>query len=190
MHKGRLEAFTDAVIAIIMTVMVLELKAPHSADLGAIRAQAPDFLTYILSFVFLGIYWNNHHHMFQSAKHVGGAVLWANLHLLFWLSLIPFATAWMGEQDFKSGPVAAYGIVLFACSIAYFILAKCLVAVNGKDSDVARGLGRDVKGKLSSLIYLIAIGLAFVWPPLAGGLYLVVALVWLVPDRRFERDVD
>jgi uncharacterized membrane protein len=187
MHKGRLEAFSDAVIAIVLTIMVLELRPPHGVTLESLRPLGPVFCSYTLSFVFLGIYWNNHHHMLQSAKHVNGAVLWANMHLLFWLSTIPFTTNWMGENGLSPWPVATYGVVLALAGIAYYILARTLVHANGKDSPVAIALGRDFKGKLSVLIYLLAIGLAFAAPMAACALYVAVALMWLVPDRRFER---
>jgi uncharacterized membrane protein len=186
MHKGRLEAFSDAVIAIVLTIMVLELRPPHGVTLESLRPLIPVFSSYALSFVFLGIYWNNHHHMLQSAKHVNGAVLWANMHLLFWLSTIPFTTAWMGENGLSHWPVALYGIVLALCGIAYFILARTLIRANGEDSPLALALGRDFKGKISVLIYLVAIGLAFVSTIAACILYVAVALMWLVPDRRFE----
>jgi uncharacterized membrane protein len=185
--KGRLEAFSDAVIAIIMTVMVLGLRAPHGTDLAALRPLAPDFLSYVLSFVFLGIYWSNHHHLLQGAGKVTGGVLWANIHLLFWLSLTPFVTAWMGENSFASAPVALYGGVLFFSSVAYFILAHVLVRAEGPDSRVAAALGSDFKGKVSMLIYAVAVGVSFAAPLVSCGLYVLVALMWLVPDRRFER---
>ena len=186
MHKGRLEAFSDAIIAIIMTIMVLELRPPHDPSLSALTELGPIFGSYLLSFVFLGIYWNNHHHMLQSAKHVSGGILWANMHLLFWLSTIPFVTAWMGETGFAQGPVVAYGVVLLLCAIAYFILATGLAKAHGPESDLSRALGRDFKGKVSVVIYASGIALAFVHPLIAGGLYVLVALMWLVPDRRFE----
>lgn len=186
MTKTRLEAFSDAVIAIIMTIMVLELRPPHEATLEALCKLYPTFGCYLISFVFLGIYWNNHHHMIQSVKHVSGGVLWANLHLLFWLSLVPFVTAWMGETRFDRLPVAIYGVVLLGSAIAYTILTVCLVSANGKDSEVARALGRDVKGKVSMLIYIVGI-VASCFSALVGGLcYVAVTLMWLVPDRRFE----
>jgi len=187
MHKGRLEAFSDAVIAIILTIMVLELHPPHEFTFDALRPLLPVLLSYILSFIFLGIYWNNHHHMIQAAKKVNGAVLWANMHLLFWLSLTPFVTAWMGQQGLKSVPVAAYGFVLFMSGVSYYILSRTLVRANGSDSAVARGLGDDLKGKISVVIYAISIGLAFAVPIASCACYVLVALIWLVPDRRFER---
>ena len=187
MSKGRLEAFSDGVIAIIITIMVLELTVPHAADLAALRPLIPTFLSYVLSFVFLGIYWNNHHHLFQAVRQVDGRVLWANLHLLFWLSLIPFTTGWMGENRFAAWPVALYGTVLLFAAVAYFILTRALVALHGTDSVLATALGRDFKGKLSVVFYIVAIPLAFMNSWLAWALYVLVALVWLIPDRRIEK---
>jgi uncharacterized membrane protein len=187
MSKGRLEAFSDGVIAIIITIMVLELTPPDAPELGALRSLVHTFLSYLLSFVFLGIYWSNHHHLLQAVKHTDGRVLWANLHLLFWLSLVPFATAWMGGTEFAAMPVALYGAVMFFSSIAYFILSQSLIALHGKDSALATALGRDFKGKISVVIYIAAIPLAFFRPVLACVLYIVVAVMWLVPDRRIER---
>ena len=187
MTRGRLEAFSDAVIAIIITIMVLEIAAPHRAELAALRPLIPTFLCYLMSFVYLGIYWNNHHHLFQAIKHVDGRVLWANMHLLFWLSLIPFGTAWMGENYFAPWPVALYGVILVLAGIAYFILTRALLAIHGKDSALATALGRDFKGKISVVIYLVAIPLAFLSPWLANALYVAVAIMWLVPDPRIER---
>jgi uncharacterized membrane protein len=189
MSKGRLEAFSDGVIAILITIMVLELAAPHGANLAALRPLIPIFLSYVLSFVFIGIYWNNHHHLLQATSHVDGLVLWANLHLLFWLSLIPFATGWMGENDFAAWPVAFYGAILFLAAVAYYLLARALVALHGEDSTLAKALGRDVKGRVSVVIYLAAIPLTFVRPWLAYGLYVFVAVMWLVPDRRIEKSM-
>lgn len=186
MTKTRFEAFTDAVIAIILTIMVLELRPPHAATLDALVHVYPKFLSYLLSFIFLGIYWNNHHHMLHSVKHVSGGVLWANLHLMFWLSLVPFTTAWMGETHFDKVPIAAYGVVLMGSAIAYYILCLFLVKANGTDSEIARALGRDFKGKISIVIYLVAILTAFVAPIVSGLCYVAVAAMWLVPDRRFE----
>jgi len=185
MHKGRLEAFSDGVLAIIITIMVLELHMPEGADIAALREAAPKLLTYLLSFVFVGIYWNNHHHMLQVTQRVNGAALWANMHLLFWLSLIPFVTDWMGEH-FAPLPVAAYGAVLLAAGTAYFILSRVLLTAHGDDSLLARALSRDVKGVASLLIYMAAVGLALFRPAVACALYVVVALMWLVPDRRIE----
>ncbi len=187
MGKGRLEAFSDGVIAIIITIMVLELKVPHDASLSALQALWPVALSYVLSFVYIGIYWNNHHHMLHAVKQVNGRILWANLHLLFWLSLVPFATGWMGENHFAPWPVAGYGIVLLGAAIAYYILAHALIARHGKDSVLAQALGNDFKGKISPLFYAAAIGLAFVNVCLSCALYVGVALMWLVPDLRIER---
>lgn len=186
MTKTRFEAFTDAVIAIILTIMVLELRPPHTPTIEALCHMYPKFLSYLLSFIFLGIYWNNHHHMLHSVKHVSGGVLWANLHLMFWLSLVPFTTAWMGETHFDKVPIAAYGVVLMGSAIAYYILCLFLVKANGADSEIARALGRDFKGKISIVIYLVAILTAFVAPIVSGLCYVAVAAMWLVPDRRFE----
>ena len=187
MGKGRLEAFSDGVLAIIITIMVLELRAPHEADLAALRPLIPTFLSYVLSFVFLGIYWNNHHHMLQAVERVDGRILWANLHLLFWLSLVPFVTAWMGENDFAASPVALYGTVLLLSAIAYYILVHALVALHGRESTLAHAVGRDVKGTVSAAIYLAAIPLAFLNAWAACGLYVLVAVIWFVPDRRIEK---
>jgi uncharacterized membrane protein len=187
MGKGRLEAFSDGVLAIIITIMVLEMKVPHSTDLIALRPLFSVFLSYVLSFVYLGIYWNNHHHMLHVTQRVNGAVLWANLHLLFWLSLVPFVTGWMGENQFASVPTALYGVVLLMAAIAYWILQRMIIVIHGKDSLLAVAIGRDIKGKLSPLLYLIAIPLAFFIQWLAGLLYVLVALIWLIPDRRIER---
>ncbi len=189
MGTGRLEAFSDGVIAILITIMVLELKVPHAADLEALRSLIPVFLSYILSFVYLGIYWNNHHHLFQVAQQVNGRVLWANLHLLFWLSLIPFVTAWTGENHFAPLPVALYGIVLLFCGIAYFILTRALISHHGRDSILAIALGRDTKGKISIVIYALAALLAFIHPGLAFMMYVLVAILWLIPDRRIEKAI-
>ena len=190
MSSGRLEAFSDGVIAIVITIMVLELRAPEEASLEALFSLAPNFLTYILSFVFLGIYWNNHHHLFQAAEKVDGRVLWANLFLLFCLSLVPFVTGWMGESGLQPLPIAGYGVVLLLAAVAYFLLVRALVAVHGEDSRLAQSLGSDAKGKISLLIYALAVPLAFVNPFLAWGLYVSVALIWLVPDRRMEKALD
>ncbi|HET7198777.1 MAG TPA: TMEM175 family protein [Burkholderiales bacterium] len=187
MHKSRLEAFSDGVIAILITIMVLELKTPSGVDWHALQGSLPTLLGYVLSFVFLGIYWNNHHHMLHAAKHVSGAALWANLHLLFWLSLAPFVTAWMGENPFATVPVALYGLVLLGAAGAYTVLTRALLRTHAKDSPFARGLGSDRKGKLSLVLYLAAVGLAFVDPRLALGLYVLVAAIWLCPDPRFEK---
>jgi uncharacterized membrane protein len=187
MNKNRLEAFSDGVIAILITIMVLELKVPHGADLAALRPLIPVFLSYVLSFVFLGIYWNNHHHLIQAIRQVNGRILWANQHLLFWLSLVPFVTAWMGENNFAALPVACYGGVLLLAAIAYTILTLTLIAHQGKDSVLAIAMGKDFKGKISIVIYGVAIGLAFINPWVSCGLYILVAILWLIPDRRIER---
>lgn len=190
MSKGRLEAFSDGVIAIIITIMVLELKAPEGTDLAALRPLLPIFLSYVLSFVYVGIYWNNHHHLLQAARHVNGPVLWANLHLLFWLSLVPFVTIWMGEHEFAAVPVALYGVVLWVAGLAYFILTRALVALHGSDSVLAKAIGRDHKGVISLVVYTIAVALSFVQPWLAFALYTVVAIMWLIPDRRIEKNLQ
>ena len=187
MGKGRLEAFSDGVIAIIITIMVLELKVPHGDSLATLAPLWPVFLSYLLSFVYIGIYWNNHHHMLHTCTKVSGGILWANLHLLFWLSLVPFVTAWMGENHFAPTPVALYGVILFMAACAYFILARTLASHHGADSKIARALGDDFKGKISVVIYAIAILLAGSFPAVAGTLYAAVALMWLVPDRRIEK---
>ena len=189
MSRNRLEAFSDGVIAIIITIMVLELRIPIGASLSALRPLTPIFLSYILSFVLVGIYWSNHHHLFQVVERVSGGVLWANLHLLFWLSLIPFTTAWMGENHFAAVPVAVYGVVLMFAGIAYFILTRILLRIHTPDSTLATALGRDFKGKISIVIYVAAIGLTFVKSWLAAALYVLVEIIWLVPDRRIERRV-
>jgi uncharacterized membrane protein len=187
MGKGRLEAFSDGVLAIIITIMVLEIKVPHGADWAALRPLIPIFLSYVLSFVYIGIYWNNHHHLLQIVRHVNGRILWANLHLLFWLSLFPFATGWMGENNFAALPVALYGVVLLLAAIAYFVLTQALIAHHGQDSPLAAALGRDLKGKISIGCYVVAILLSAVSPWLACLLYITVAVMWLIPDRRIER---
>ncbi len=187
MGKGRLEAFSDGVLAIIITIMVLELKVPHATDLGALRPLIPVFLSYLLSFVFIGIYWNNHHHLLQAVRHVSGSTLWANLHLLFWLSLIPFVTGWMGESHFAAWPVALYGVVLLAAGSAYYILVRVLIAHHGADSPLAVAVGSDVKGRTSLAIYAAAIPLAFLHAWMSCVLYVTVAILWLIPDRRLER---
>jgi len=187
MGKGRLEAFSDGVIAVIITIMVLEMRVPHGTDLAALAPLVPVFLTYVLSFVYVGIYWNNHHHMLYACQQVTGGGLWANLHLLFWLSLIPFVTGWMSENHFESLPVAVYGAVLFMCGVAYYIFERILVRNHGVGSTLARALGLDIKGIASVVIYAVAIGLAF-WQPVAScALYVLVAILWLTPDPRIER---
>jgi len=187
MSKGRMEAFSDGVLAIIITIMVLELTPPHEAELAALLPLAPVFLSYVLSFIYIGIYWNNHHHLLQAAKQVDGRSLWANMHLLFWLSLVPFATAWVGENAFAAWPVALYGAVLFCAGLAYYLLARVLIAGHGPESLLARAIGRDTKGWLSMVIYAVGIGLAFVSAGLAMLVYTAVAVMWLVPDTRIER---
>jgi uncharacterized membrane protein len=187
MHKGRMEAFSDGVIAIIITIMVLELKVPHGADLAALAPLAPVFLSYVLSFLYVAIYWNNHHHLLQATKHVNGPILWANVHLLFWLSLFPFATAWMGENHFAPLPVAIYGVVLIAAALAYFVLVQVLLRHHEPGSTLHRAIGDDFKGRISVVIYAAGIALAF-WQPWVGfAVYAAVALMWLVPDRRIEK---
>lgn len=187
MGKGRMEAFSDGVLAIIITIMVLELRAPHATGFGDLRPLLPVFLSYILSFVFLGLYWNNHHHMLSGTRRVTGAILWANLHLLFWLSIVPFVTAWMGEHPFAAAPAALYGTVLLMAGVAYLILQRLILRVEGPDSILATALGRDLKGKLSPVLCAIAIGGAFVHAGIAYVLYLLLVLMWLIPDRRIER---
>jgi uncharacterized membrane protein len=190
MGKGRLEAFSDGVIAIIITIMVLELKAPHGVALEALRPLAPVFFSYVLSFVYVGIYWNNHHHMLHASGKVTGPMLWANLHLLFWLSLFPFVTGWMGEHHRAPAPAALYGLVLFMAAVAYWLLQRVIIAAQGPGSLLQRAVGRDWKGKLSPGLYLLAI-LTTAWSPsLAQAIYVGVALLWLVPDRRIERALD
>ncbi len=186
MHKGRLEAFSDGVIAIIITIMVLELKVPHGDSLAVLKPLLPVLVSYILSFVYVGIYWNNHHHLLQAVERVNGRILWANLHLLFWLSLLPFATGWMGENHFETLPVALYGLILLMAAIAYFILVRSLCAHHGKGSKLVAAIGNDLKGILSPFVYIVAIGLAFLNPRIAFAMYVVAAIVWVVPDRRFE----
>lgn len=186
MSKNRLEAFSDGVLAIIITIMVLELKAPHGADWETLRPLLPEFMSYVLSFIYIGIYWNNHHHMFQATERVGGGVLWANLHLLFWLSLFPFVTDWMGQNQFASMPTALYGCVLFMAAIAYSILQRVIIAQQGRESILARAIGKDMKGKLSIVLYALAVTLALKWE-IAALIYVLVALMWLIPDRRIER---
>jgi uncharacterized membrane protein len=188
--KGRLEAFSDGVIAIIITIMVLELRVPHGGTLEALRPLLPVGLTYAMSFVFIGIYWNNHHHMLHATTRINGAVLWANLHLLFWLSLVPFVTEWMGENHFEPLPVAVYGVVLLLSAIAYTILLRTILAAEGPGSRLSKMIGADRKGKISGLLYLVAIPLAFVQCWLALGLYLLVSMIWLVPDKRIEAQLE
>lgn len=187
MKKGRLEAFSDGVIAIIITIMVLELKVPHSEDLNGLIPLIPVFLSYVLSFIYLGIYWNNHHHLIHAAERITGGVLWANLHLLFWLSLVPFVTSWMGESHFAPAPTALYGFILLMAAIAYWILQNQLVLVNETTSVLATALGKDFKGKISPVLYMIAIPSAFLIEWLSGFIYVMVAFMWLIPDKRLER---
>jgi len=189
MTSNRVEAFSDGVIAIIITIMVLELRPPHIPELTALRPLLPVFVSYAMSFVFVGIYWSNHHHLFQAVEHVNGGVLWANLHLLFWLSLVPFVTAWIGETHFAAWPVALYGLVLVMAAIAYTILTRALLSIHAGDSVLATALGRDFKGKISIAINVAAVPLAFVKPWISCALYVIVAVIWLVPDRRIERTV-
>jgi uncharacterized membrane protein len=190
MNKGRMEAFSDGVLAVIITIMVLEMKPPHEIQLAAMRPLVPVFLSYVLSFVYVGIYWNNHHHLLHATQHVNGAVLWANLHLLFWLSLVPFTTAWVGENHLNAWPIALYGIVLLWAAIAYFILTKVLIRLHGERSILAKSIGSDSKGKISIAIYAGAIPLAFSQPWIAAGCYVIAAIMWLMPDRRIEQQVN
>jgi len=187
MGKGRLEAFSDGVIAIIITIMVLELKVPHGHAFADLAPLAPVFLSYVLSFVYIAIYWNNHHHMLHITRHINGSILWANMHLLFWLSMVPFVTGWMGENHFESVPVALYGGVMLMASLAYYLLAHSLVVHHEKDSELAKAIGKDRKGVVSSCLYALAIPLAFWQPGAALALYVTVALIWFLPDRRIEK---
>jgi uncharacterized membrane protein len=189
MGKNRLEAFSDGVIAIIITIMVLEMEVPHGDNLGAITPLVPVFMSYVLSFVYIGIYWNNHHHMFHTCMRVTGGILWANLHLLFWLSLFPFVTGWMGVNHFAAIPSALYGIVLLAAAVAYWILQQTIIAAQGPESQLKAAVGSDWKGRLSPVLYLLGIMSTFFWPWLAQVLYVSVALLWLIPDRRIERSL-
>ncbi len=189
MQKNRMEAFSDGVLAIIITIMVLEMKVPHGNELAALNPVLPVFLSYVLSFVYVGIYWNNHHHLLNAAHRVSGGILWANLHLLFWLSLFPFATGWMGENHLASTPTATYGLVLLMAACAYWLLQRSIIRQQGRESLLAKAVGNDWKGKLSIALYLAAIPLAFVSPWLASGIYVAVAVLWIVPDRRIERAV-
>lgn len=187
MTTGRLEAFSDGVLAIIITIMVLEMKVPHGADFAALRPLTPVFLSYVLSFVYLGIYWNNHHHTMHAVHRVSGSVLWANLHLLFWLSLVPFVTGWMGENHFAPAPVALYGFVLLMAALAYTIMVRAALRVEGPDSNLARAIGRDRKGNISVVLYVIGIVASFFQVWVAGAVFVAVALIWLIPDQRIER---
>ena len=190
MKTTRLEAFSDGVLAIIITIMVLELKVPHAVELAALKPVLPVLLSYVLSFIYLGIYWNNHHHLFQATEEVSGGILWANLHLLFWLSLFPFTTAWMGENHLAAIPTAVYGFVLLMAAIAYYVLQRTIIAKGGRDSLLAQAIGKDWKGKLSPLLYVAAIPLTFVSSWIAAGLYVFVALLWFIPDPRIEREIE
>ena len=190
MEKNRLEAFSDGVLAVIITIMVLELRVPHGSEVAVLKPLLPVFLTYVLSFIYLGIYWNNHHHLLKAAHKVTGGIMWANLHLLFWLSLFPFVTGWMGENHFTTVPTAFYGAVMLLAAIAYYILQNLIIADQGRDSKLAASSGRDLKGKLSPVLYAIAIGASFFQPWISGGIYVLVALLWLVPDRRIARVVN
>jgi len=190
MEKNRLEAFSDGVLAIIITIMVLEMKVPHGSDFAAVKPLLPVFLAYVLSFIYVGIYWNNHHHLLKACRHVNAAILWANLHLLFWLSLFPFATGWMGENHFTALPSAVYGGVLLLAAVAYYILQNLIVAEQGRGSKLAESIGGDFKGKLSPVLYAVGIGASFFRPWIAGCIYVAVALMWLIPDRRIERVVE
>lgn len=190
MTKGRLEAFSDGVLAIIITIMVLEMKAPHGDSFEDLKPILPIFLSYILSFIYIGIYWNNHHHMLQSVKKVNGKILWANTHLLFWLSLVPFASGWMGENHFSKIPVILYGFVMLMCAVAYFILSQRLVKEHGKDSTLGTAIGKDTKGMISLLLYIVGIGLSFIHPFIGFTAYVVVAVIWFIPDKRIEKKLD
>ena len=185
-----MEAFSDGVLAIIITIMVLEMKVPHGTDIASLSPLLPVFLSYLLSFVYLAIYWNNHHHLLQVVKYVGGGILWANIHLLFWLSLVPFVTGWMGENNFAPLPVALYGIILLFAAVAYFILVRTLIFHHGKNSTLAIAVGNDFKGKISVIIYAVAILSCLIHPLIAGGLYVLVAIIWLIPDRRIEKVIS
>ncbi len=186
MEKNRLEAFSDGVLAVIITVMVLEMKVPHGSELRALQPVLPVFVTYVLSFIYLGIYWNNHHHLLKAARRINGTIMWANLHLLFWVSLFPFVTGWMGENHFTPIPSALYGTVLLLAALAYYILQNLIVAEEGRDSTLAHAIGRDLKGKLSPVLYSLGIAASFLRPWIAGCIYIFVALMWLIPDRRIE----
>lgn len=189
MEKHRIAGFSDATFAVIITIMVLELKAPHDPSLAALLALWPIALSYALSFIYVAIYWNNHHHLLHNVDKVNGVVLWANMHLLFWLSVVPFATAWTGENHFATWPSAVYGLVLLMCALAYWLLQRSLIAVQGRNAFVAQAVGRDIKGKISPVLYMAAVGLAFVNPLISNAIYLGVALLWLIPDARIEKRV-
>ncbi|MEZ5039544.1 MAG: TMEM175 family protein [Saprospiraceae bacterium] len=189
MKTGRLEAFSDGVLAIIITIMVLEIKVPHGQEFSDLIPLLPIFLSYILSFIYLGIYWNNHHHLMHTVTQVTGGILWANLHLLFWLSLVPFVTGWMGENSFGAKPMALYGFVLLMAALAWYVLQLQIIKNHGKESLLAKALGKDVKGKLSPFLYVVGIGSSWISPWIAGGFYILVALMWLIPDKRIERNL-
>ncbi|HEY3250580.1 MAG TPA: TMEM175 family protein, partial [Ignavibacteria bacterium] len=190
MNKNRLEAFSDGVLAIIITIMVLELKVPHGTDFIALKPVLPFFVSYVLSFIYLAIYWNNHHHMLHTVKKVSGGILWANMHLLFWLSLVPFVTGWMAENNFAPLPVAVYGVDLLLAAIAYYILQTIILRRHGKDSLLAKAIGKDLKGKISPVLYVLAIILTFFNEWISGAIYVLVALIWLIPDKRIERTIN
>jgi uncharacterized membrane protein len=190
MSKGRLEAFSDGVFAVIITIMVLDLKVPASADISALKPLLPVFLTYLLSFCMVGIYWNNHHHLLHAARKVTAGMMWANLHLLFWLCIFPFVTGWMGENHFMTAPTAVYGAVMLLAAIAYFILQNVIIAEQGCDSKLAAAIGRDLKGRFSPVLYAVAVAAAFYQPWISCGIYVFVALMWLIPDRRIERALN
>lgn len=190
MKKGRLEAFSDGVLAIILTIMVLEIKVPHGADFEALKPLLPIFLSYVLSFIYIGIYWNNHHHMLHSTEKVTGSILWANSHLLFWLSLVPFVTGWMGENHFAPATMTLYGIVLLMSAIAYWLLQNTIIRVNGKNSILSKAVGNDLKGKISPVLYIIGILASFYSQWLSGAMYILVALIWLIPDSRIEHTME
>ena len=187
MGKGRMEAFSDGVFAIIITIMVLELKIPHQDGLSSLQPLLPVFISYVMSFVGIGIYWNNHHHMMHAVHHINGSVLWANIHLLFWLSLLPFVTGWMGENNFSTWPVALYGVILFFAAVAYFVLARSLVKIHGKDSVLGIAIGKDWKGRISLIVYATGVAMSFVYPWLGVSMYVLVGAMWLIPDKRIER---
>ncbi len=187
MGKGRLEAFSDGVLAIIITIMVLEMKVPHGNTPEDLKPLLPVFMSYVLSFIYIGIYWNNHHHLMHIVHKVSGSVLWSNIHLLFWLSLVPFATTWMGENNFSKWPVILYGLILMMAGVAYYILAHCLTNIHGKDSELARAIGKDKKGIISVILYITGIACAFIYPWIGFSIYVIVAAIWFIPDRRIEK---
>lgn len=189
MNKNRLEAFSDGVIAIIITIMVLELRIPHGDSIEELKRLFPKFISYVISFVYVAIYWNNHHHLIHTIKRVNGPIMWTNTHLLFWLSLIPFVTAWAGENNFSILPVAIYGVVLFMAAVAYFILTKTIISTHGSDTVLGTAIGKDLKGKISVVLYAIAVPMAFLEPFISVGIYILVALIWLIPDKRIEKSV-